>query len=123
MPVCLSRGGQLRVPVALIDGEPVKHLLNTHWHMDHTDGNDGLHSAGAAIAAHENVRKRLAVDTRVDGWNWTFPAAPAGALPSTEFASTHQMQRNNTRLILKYYGPAHTDSDISVHFTEADVIH
>ncbi len=109
--------------LASISGEPIKHLVNTHWHMDHTDGNDWLHSSGAEITAHENVRKRLSVDTRVEGWNWTFPAAPSGALPSTVFASSHEMQRNNTKLVLKYYGPAHTDSDIHVHFTDADVIH
>lgn len=109
--------------LASINDEPIKHLVNTHWHMDHTDGNEWLHSAGAAITAHENVRKRLAVATRVEGWKWTFPAAPGGALPSAEFSSSDEMQRNNTRLVLTYYGPAHTDSDISVHFTEADVIH
>lgn len=109
--------------LASINGEPIKHLVNTHWHTDHTDGNNWLHSAGAAITAHENVRKRLSVDTRVEGWNWTFPAAPAGALPTTEFATNHELQRNDTKLILKYYGAAHTDSDISVHFTDADVIH
>ena len=109
--------------LASINGDPIKHLVNTHWHTDHTDGNAWLHSAGAAITAHENVRKRLSVDTRVEGWHWTFPAAPAGALATTEFAATHEMRRNDTRLVLKYYGPAHTDSDISVNLTDADVIH
>jgi glyoxylase-like metal-dependent hydrolase (beta-lactamase superfamily II) len=106
-----------------INSDPIKHLINTHWHTDHTDGNVWLHSAGAAITAHENTRKRLSVDTRVEGWNWTFPAAPAGALPSTVFTDTHEMHCNNTRILLKYYGPAHTNSDISVHFADADVIH
>ena len=109
--------------LASINADPIKHLVNTHWHMDHTDGNNWLHSAGATITAHENVRKRLSASTRVEGWNWTFPPAPAGALPSTEFASSHEMECNNTKLLLKYYGPAHTDSDIYVHFTDADVIH
>ena len=109
--------------LASLNADPVTHLVNTHWHVDHTDGNNWLHSAGAAITAHENVRKRLSESTRVEGWNWTFPPAPAGALPSTEFASGHEMERNSTKLLLKYYGPAHTDSDIYVHFTEADVIH
>jgi glyoxylase-like metal-dependent hydrolase (beta-lactamase superfamily II) len=109
--------------LASISADPIQHLVNTHWHMDHTDGNDWLHSAGAAITAHENVRKRLSVNTRVEGWNWTFPPAPAGALPSAEFASRHEMECNNSKLFLKYYGPAHTDSDIYVHFTDADVIH
>jgi glyoxylase-like metal-dependent hydrolase (beta-lactamase superfamily II) len=106
-----------------INADPIKHLINTHWHTDHTDGNAWLHSAGAAITAHENTRKRLSVATRVEGWDWTFPAAPAGALPATVFATSHEMQRNDTRIVLKYYSPAHTDSDISVYFTEADVVH
>ena len=106
-----------------INPDPIKHLINTHWHTDHTDGNEWLHSAGAAITAHENTRKRLAVDTRVEGWDYTFPAVAKGALPTTVFATDHEMRRNDTRIVLKYYSPAHTDSDISVLFSEADVIH
>lgn len=106
-----------------INADPISHLVNTHWHTDHTDGNDWLHSAGAVITAHENTRKRLSVATRVEGWGWTFPAAPAGALPSETFAAEHRVSQNNTRMHLKYYGLAHTDSDAWVHFTDADVVH
>ncbi|QOY85904.1 MBL fold metallo-hydrolase [Paludibaculum fermentans] len=106
-----------------VSPDPIKDLVNTHWHTDHTDGNDWLHSDGAGITAHENTRKRLAVATRVEGWNYTFPAAPKGALPETVFATTHNLRRNNTGIALNYYGPAHTDCDISVNFTDADVIH
>ena len=59
--------------LASINADPIKHLINTHWHIDHTDGNDWLHSAGAAITAHDNTRKHLSVATRVEGWNYTFP--------------------------------------------------
>jgi glyoxylase-like metal-dependent hydrolase (beta-lactamase superfamily II) len=109
--------------LASIDTDPIKQLVNTHWHTDHTDGNEWLHSAGAAITAHDNTRKHLSVATRVEGWNYTFPAAPPGALPETTFATDYEMRCNDTRLVLRHYPPAHTDSDISVYFTDADVIH
>ncbi|HWZ81545.1 MAG TPA: MBL fold metallo-hydrolase [Terriglobales bacterium] len=109
--------------LASINADPVKQLINTHWHFDHTGGNEWLHQAGASILAHENTRKRLSVDTRVEGWGYTFPAAPAGAIPTTVFQDEHTVHVNGSTLALKYYGPAHTDSDISVHFTEADVLH
>ena len=109
--------------LASINADPIKQLINSHWHFDHTGGNDWVHQAGASILAHENTRKHLSVDTRVEGWVYTFPAAPAGAIPTTVFQDEHTVHANGSTLALKYYGPAHTDSDISVHFTEADVVH
>ena len=109
--------------LAGINGDPIRQLINTHWHWDHTGGNEWLHAAGASILAHENTRKHLSVDTRVEGWKYTFPAAPAGAVPSTIFAEDYALRINGTTLTLKHYLPAHTDSDISVHFEEADVFH
>jgi glyoxylase-like metal-dependent hydrolase (beta-lactamase superfamily II) len=109
--------------LARISSDPIKQLINTHWHFDHTGGNERLHEAGASILAHENTRKHLLVDTRVEGWKYTFPAAPAGAIPSTVFRDNHTLHFNNTTLILKHYAPAHTDSDISVYLAEADFLH
>src|SRR5208283_1471079 len=109
--------------LASINADPIKQLINTHWHFDHTGGNEWLHQAGASILAHENTRKRLSADTRVEGWVYTFPAAPAGAIPTIVFQDEHTVHFNGSTLALKHYAPAHTDSDISVHFTEADVLH
>jgi glyoxylase-like metal-dependent hydrolase (beta-lactamase superfamily II) len=109
--------------LASINADPIKQLINTHWHFDHTGGNQWLHEAGASILAQENTRKHLLVDTRVEGWHHTFPASPAGAIPSTVFSEEYTVRSNNTTLALKHYPPAHTDSDISVHFEEADILH
>ncbi len=120
--ITASRPG-LTEALASLGPEPLKHLINTHWHFDHTDGNEWLHSVGAEITAHENTRKHLSVSTRVEGWNFTFPPSPAGALPTEVFKSDLAFYLNDTTIALKYYLPAHTDSDISVEFSDADVLH
>ena len=109
--------------LAQVSSDPIKHLVNTHWHFDHTDGNEWMHAAGAAILAHENTRKHLSKDTRVEGWNFTFSASPAGALPTTVFDDERTRHLNGATVALKHYAPAHTDSDISIHFRDADVLH
>jgi glyoxylase-like metal-dependent hydrolase (beta-lactamase superfamily II) len=109
--------------LASISADPIRHLINSHWHIDHTEGNAWLHSAGAGIIAHQNTHKHLSVATRVEGWSYTFPPASADALPSEVFDAERTLHLNNTSLILKQYAPAHTDSDISITFAEADIIH
>ena len=106
-----------------ISRDPVAHLVNTHWHFDHTDGNEWMHIAGATITAHENTRKHLSATTRVDDWDFTFPPLPVGAIPADVFNGQKMFRLNGTTIALKYYGPSHTDGDISVYFTEADVLH
>jgi glyoxylase-like metal-dependent hydrolase (beta-lactamase superfamily II) len=119
----VTAGPKVSAALASINADPIKQLINTHWHFDHTGGNQWLHEAGASILAQENTRNHLSKQTRVEGWKHTFPAAPAGAIPSTVFKEDHTLQANGTTLILKHYSPAHTDSDISVHFQEADIFH
>src|SRR5258707_1138429 len=114
---------QIADALASISSDPIKRVINTHWHFDHTDGNEWLHSAGAVILAHANTRKHLSTTTRVEGWNFTFPPSPPGAIPAEVFEDQWTVQLNGTTIALKHYAPAHTDSDISVHFTDADILH
>jgi hypothetical protein len=95
--------------------DPIKHLINTHWHYDHTDGNEWMHSAGATITAHENTRKHLSTSTRVEDWNFTFPPWPEGAIPTDAFKADKTIHLNGSTIALKYYAPAHTDGDISAY--------
>ena len=109
--------------LAGIDANPIRHLINTHWHYDHTDGNEWLNSSGARIIAQENTRKHLSIATRVEAWKFTFPPSPTGALPTEVFKQDLTLHLNGTTIVLKYYGPAHTDSDISVEFADAEILH
>jgi glyoxylase-like metal-dependent hydrolase (beta-lactamase superfamily II) len=103
--------------------DPITHLINTHWHFDHADGNQWLNAEGAAIIAHENTHKHLSVAQRVEHWDFDFPSSPLAAIPTETFSSERTLSLNRTAIALKYYGPAHTDSDISVAIARADVLH
>jgi glyoxylase-like metal-dependent hydrolase (beta-lactamase superfamily II) len=99
------------------------HLINTHWHFDHTGGNPWVGAEGATIVAHENTRQRMAKATRVEDWDFTFPPAEKAALPTVLVSRQRVMNLNAATLRLEHYAPAHTDTDLSVHFEEADIFH
>src|SRR6202163_2709851 len=115
---------QITKALDALGADPVTHLVNTHWHFDHTDGNAWLNSAGAKIIAHENTRKHLAEIQRVEDWDYNFLPLPSGGIPNEVFASERSLKLNGLSIGLKYYkGGAHTDGDISVTFGEADILH
>jgi glyoxylase-like metal-dependent hydrolase (beta-lactamase superfamily II) len=114
---------QVAAALAGIGPEPVTHLINTHWHFDHANGNEWLHELGPKILAQENTLKHLSTMQRVADWDYDFAPLSAAALPTDVFATERTLKLNGTTLALQYYGPAHTDSDISVQFTEADILH
>ena len=116
-------GPKVAAAVATLSGAPITHVVNTHWHFDHTDANAWLHARGAAIIAHATTRRRLSADTRVEDWDFTFPKSPAGAIATTEIAAAQTLQLNGSAIALEPYAPAHTDTDLSVHLVDADVLH
>jgi glyoxylase-like metal-dependent hydrolase (beta-lactamase superfamily II) len=109
--------------LATLGGGPITHVINTHWHFDHADGNEWLRKEGASIVAHDNTRKHLAKATRVEDWDFNFPPSPALAIPTEVVAADRTIKLTGRTLELKHYGPAHTDGDLSVRFSEADVLH
>ncbi len=99
----------------------VKVLINTHWHFDHADNNANFRSIGAEIVAHENTRKRLSEKHELLGMR--IEPAPAAALPTRTFPSTHSLQVSGEQLALSFVPPAHTDTDIFIHYAKANVLH
>jgi glyoxylase-like metal-dependent hydrolase (beta-lactamase superfamily II) len=120
--IAVSRG-KILAALAELGATPIKYLINTHWHFDHTDGNEWVRREGATIVAQENTLKRLSETVRVEDWNYTFPPAAQAARPTVTFKDAHTLWMDGATLDLGYYGPAHTDSDIYVHVPEIDVLY
>jgi len=114
---------KVREAIGAVSKDTPDALINTHWHYDHTDGNEGLHNAGFSIYAHENTRRRLSTPQTIPIFKITMPAAPAGALPTITFDDALHVWHNGDSLDLVHFDPAHTDTDIYIHFAHANVLH
>jgi glyoxylase-like metal-dependent hydrolase (beta-lactamase superfamily II) len=112
----------IETALASIGPAPVKYLINTHYHWDHTDGNVWLHEAGATIVAQENTLKRLTSGTRVIEWGFMFPPTPPAGLPTIVFKTEKTIEFGDETIVLKHYGPGHTDTDASIYFKNADIL-
>jgi cyclase len=106
-----------------ISNTPFKLLINTHWHFDHTDGNAAMHQFGATILAHENTRKRLSTPQFMKFLGMHFPPSPAEALPQQTFTDNFKLYWNKEEISLAHFLPAHTDTDIYVHYQSGNVLH
>jgi len=102
---------------------PVKTVIDTHWHFDHTDNNAHLHAMGATVLAHENTKTRMAEPHDFALMGLHIPASPADALPQQTFSTSQKLQANGEILLLQHFQPAHTDTDIYIQFQKANVIH
>ncbi|MDP6183333.1 MAG: MBL fold metallo-hydrolase, partial [Gammaproteobacteria bacterium] len=109
--------------IAALSADPVKFLINTHWHSDHTGGNERMGDAGAIIVAHENVRQRLGTDQVIEFFKAQRPASPGIALPIVTFSRDISFHVNGDEVRVFHVQNAHTDGDAVVHFTRANVIH
>jgi glyoxylase-like metal-dependent hydrolase (beta-lactamase superfamily II) len=98
-------------------------LINTHYHYDHTGGNERLGRAGARIIAHENVLKRLSTTQHIAFLKRDFPPVPPEARPRTTFGDTGSLAHAGEKVLYRHIPPAHTDGDSTVHFANANVFH
>ena len=109
--------------VAELTPEPVKFVVNTHWHGDHTGGNEKLGKTGAIIVAHENVRRAMSTEHFLAAFNHTTLASPEAALPVVTFTESMSFHFNGDEIRVQHVAPAHTDGDAIVIFRNANVIH
>lgn len=98
-------------------------VINTHFHGDHTGGNELMGKSGAVIIAHENVRKRLTTEQFNSFFDRTTPPQPPGALPIITFTTDLTFHLNGDSVNTYHVAPAHTDGDAIIHFFKANVIH
>jgi len=102
---------------------PLKLAINSHWHWDHTDNNANVREAGAMLLAHENTLKRMSETHDLDVIGLHFDPEPASALPQKTFKESYQTNFSGEHVALGRFAPAHTDSDIFIHFQKANVLH
>src|SRR3989442_1576596 len=104
-------------------GAPVKTVINTHWHFDHTDNNAPLRAGGATVVAHENTKLRMTQPHHLAVLELDFAPSPAAALPQRVFKEGYKLEANGERLGVTHVPPAHTDTDVAVRFEKANVLH
>jgi cyclase len=108
---------KLTAAIRALSSKPIRLLINTHVHGDHTGGNENFGKMGIDIVAHDNVRVRLA-----RGVNGAAPA-PAVAMPIVTYGETMSVHLNGETVTIGKLPPAHTDGDSYIHFANADVLH
>ena len=116
---------KFRQTIRELGGGDIDFVVNTHWHFDHADGNKVLGPDGAAIAAHDNSRRMLMQDNRINLVNQVIeqPMFEERARPSLSYGNTMSFHFNGERIDLEHFGPAHTMGDSAVFFRDSNVVH
>ena len=114
---------KIKAAIAEISDRPIKYLVNTHYHGDHTGGNEAFHNDGVTIVAQDNIRVRLAAGALNGLTGAKLPPAPAGALPTeTYIGGSKTLEVGGRRALLTHINNAHTDGDTYVYFADANVL-
>jgi cyclase len=114
---------KIRAAIALLSDKPIRFVINTHWHGDHTGANETFGRNGAIIVAQGNVRKRMAAKQIGSLSGRETPAAPAAALPIVTFVESATLHYNGDDLEATHLPAAHTDGDVAIRWRKANVLH
>ena len=114
---------KLLAAIKALSDKPLRFLLNTHWHGDHTGGNESFSKTGVVIVAHDNVRKRMSTNQFIAAFNMKVDASPPAALPIITFSDTATFHFNGQEIDAFHVPPAHTDGDSAIYFPGLNVLH
>ncbi len=114
---------KIRTAIGAVSDQDIRFVVNTHWHGDHTGGNENLGSTGTVIVAHGNVRERMSTEQFLALWQQKVPPSPKAALPVITYEDAVTFHLNGQTIHAFHVPPAHTDGDSVVVFKELDVIH
>lgn len=114
---------KIKAAVRALSTAPIRFVINTHWHGDHTGGNENLAHDGTLIIAQENVRKRMSVEQFIAAFNSRVPPKPVVALPVVTFTDGVTFYLNGDTIQVLHVKAAHTDGDAIIYFRKANVIH
>lgn len=119
--IAVSRA-KIEAALRSLGSGPVRYVVNTHWHWDHTDGNAWLRRGGATIIADRAARRRLTETIRIAEWEHTFTPIAARSLPNQVLDRDAVTRFAGETIVIRRYRPGHTDGDLSVYFQRADVL-
>jgi glyoxylase-like metal-dependent hydrolase (beta-lactamase superfamily II) len=114
---------KIKSAIAEINRGPIRIVLNTHWHYDHTYGNEPLGKSGALIMAHENSRMRMTSEQYFPDFDMNIPVFPEAALPIVTFNDSLTLHFNGDEIQVTHIENAHSDGDIVIYFRKANVMH
>lgn len=112
---------KVQAAISRLTSNPVRFVVNTHWHPDHVGGNESLGKGGAVLRAHDNVRRRMSAEQFIVAQNRRIPRSPSAAIPLAIRDTAFVL--NGDSIVVFHAPNAHTDGDMIVHFTKSNVIH